>query len=62
MPGLNMGIIKKLKVPVPPLKLQQQFAQRVEAIEKLKASHQRSLEEMNALFASLQSRAFKGEL
>ena len=57
-----MGIIKKLKIPVPPLILQKEFAERVKAIEKLKASHQRSLEEMDALFASLQSRAFKGEL
>lgn len=51
-----------MSFPLPPLPLQQKFAERVEAIEGLKASHQRSLEEMDALFASLQSRAFRGEL
>lgn len=62
MPGLNMGIIKSLLLPVPPLELQQKFARRVEAIERLKDAHRRSLEEMDALFASLQHRAFRGEL
>ena len=51
-----------LQVPVPPLPLQKEFAQRVEAIEKLKATHHTSLTELQALFASLQHRAFRGEL
>ena len=62
MPNISKARLLTLKIPVPPLPLQQKFAERVEAIEKLKASHQRSLDEMDALFASLQSRAFKGEL
>lgn len=47
---------------LPPLPLQQEFAQRVEAVEKLKATHRASLTELQALFASLQHRAFRGEL
>lgn len=54
--------VREFKMPLPPVPLQQKFAESVEAIERLKGSHQRSLEDMNDLFASLQSRAFKGEL
>jgi type I restriction enzyme S subunit len=46
----------------PPLQLQKEFAQRVEAVEKLKATHRASLSELQALFTSLQHRAFRGEL
>lgn len=62
MAGLNMGIIKSMPIFIPPLPLQQEFACRVEAVEKLKASHRASLSELDALFASLQYRAFRGEL
>ena len=62
MAGLNMGIIKAMPIPVPPLSLQRDFARRVTAVEKLKASHRTSLAELDALFASLQHRAFRGEL
>lgn len=41
---------------------QQAFAYRVAAVERLKETHQKHLAELDALFASLQSRAFKGEL
>jgi type I restriction enzyme, S subunit len=54
--------LKKFVCPLPPLPLQQEFARRVAAIEKLKAVHRASLSEMDALFASLQHRAFRGEL
>jgi type I restriction enzyme S subunit len=47
---------------LPPLPLQKEFAQRVEAVEKLKATHRASLSQLEALFASLQHRAFRGEL
>ncbi len=45
-----------------PLELQQTFATRVAAVERLKESHRKHLAELDALFASLQHRAFKGEL
>lgn len=53
---------KQMPVPLPPLPLQQAFARRVEAIEALKAAHRASLGKLDALFASLQHRAFRGEL
>ena len=47
---------------LPPLALQQEFARRIAAVEKLKTAHRASLAEMDALFAALQHRAFRGEL
>ena len=51
-----------LPMPLPPLELQREFARRVAAVEKLKTAHRASLAEMDALFAALQHRAFRGEL
>jgi type I restriction enzyme S subunit len=62
MAGLNMGIIKAMPVPIAPLALQEDFARRIAAVERLKASQRASLAELDALFASLQHRAFRGEL
>jgi type I restriction enzyme S subunit len=59
---LHLTDFKRLKILLPPLPLQQEFARRVEAVEKLKAAHRASLSELDVLFASLQHRAFRGEL
>ena len=60
--NLFQNQIRELPAFIPPLPLQKKFAQRVEAVEKLKATHRASLSELQALFASLQHRAFRGEL
>ncbi|HXN22416.1 MAG TPA: restriction endonuclease subunit S [Candidatus Dormibacteraeota bacterium] len=62
MNGLNMGIIKSMPIPLPPVQLQQDFARRVAAVEELKATCRTSLSELDALFNALQYRAFRGEL
>ncbi|MHC5831083.1 MAG: restriction endonuclease subunit S, partial [Nostoc sp.] len=62
MANLNKTIVSQIPVILPPLPLQQEFAHHVEAVEKLKAAHRASLSELDALFASLQHRAFRGEL
>jgi len=54
--------LKAMKIPVPPLDTQQIFAVRIQAIETLKATHHAALAELDTLFASLQHRAFQGEL
>ena len=59
---VNVGIMRKIKLPVPPLELQTQFAERVAIIEKQKAIAQASLEKSEELFNSLLQKAFKGEL
>ena len=62
MSGLNMGIIEALPTPIPPLDLQRRFASIVESVEQQKARQRAYLAELDTLFASLQSRAFRGEL
>jgi type I restriction enzyme S subunit len=60
--GLYTGKIKVMEIYLPPLNLQTQFAERVQAIEEQKAQAQASLEKADELFNSLLQRAFKGEL
>lgn len=62
MANINATEIQAMKIPHPPLPLQREFARRVEAVEKLKSAQRASLAELDALFASLQHRAFRGEL
>lgn len=61
-PGLNFERIQRLRIPVPPIRLQHLFARHVAAVENVKDVHHASLGELDALFASLQHRAFRGEL
>ena len=53
-------ILKQLAKP--PLSLQRRFAGIVESVERQKARLRGHLEELDTLFASLQDRAFRGEL
>jgi type I restriction enzyme, S subunit len=62
MAGLNMAIIKSMPIFISPVSLQKEFTRRAEAVDKLKAAHRASLSELDVLFASLQHRAFRGEL
>lgn len=61
-PTINLKELREFVIPLPPLPLQQEFARRVESVEKLKATYCASLSELDALFASLQHLAFRGEL
>jgi type I restriction enzyme, S subunit len=58
----SLGDFKRLKIELPPVNLQQDFARRVAAVDKLKAVHRASLAKLDEFFASLQYRAFRGEL
>jgi len=62
MPNISKTKLETVLIELPPLPLQQEFARRVEAIEQLKTTHRESLAQLDALFASLQHRAFRGEL
>ena len=59
---LPIRSLKKISLPVPSLDLQHRFAGIVESVEQQKASQRAHLDELDTLFASLQSRAFNGEL
>ncbi len=60
--GINQSNLERVSVLVPPLALQQTFATRIQAVESLKTTHRTALAELDALFASLQHRAFAGQL
>ncbi|WP_342801249.1 restriction endonuclease subunit S [Nocardia sp. No.11] len=62
MSGLNMGIIKSLPVALPPLRLQESYAQRTREIREARSTAERHLRQLDELFTSIQSRAFRGEL
>ncbi len=59
---LNLKMFRVLDFPIPPLELQNQFAERIAIIEKQKQQAQTSLEQSNNLFNSLLQKAFTGEL
>jgi type I restriction enzyme, S subunit len=59
---LNVKELKALRLPLPPLALQRDFASRIAIVDKLRAAHRASLDEMEAMFAALQFRAFRGSL
>ena len=50
--NLNVGFIKSFQIPLPPLPLQQEFATKIEAIEKQKELIKRSIAEVETLLAS----------
>jgi type I restriction enzyme, S subunit len=60
--GINQSNLARVPILIPPLPLQQEFAQRIAAIEALKTTQKEALSQLDALFASLQHRAFRGEL
>lgn len=62
MDGLNMGIIRQLPLRLPPLPLQTEFVRRMSVSATIDISHRQSQSELDALFSSLQNRAFRGEL
>ncbi len=62
MANINAQELQSIKILIPPIELQTQFAQIVEKIESLKMHYQSSLQELENLYGSLSQRAFRGEL
>ncbi len=62
MTTIDQQSLCSIELTLPPVKLQHEFAGRISAVEKLKVAHRASLAELDALFATLQNRAFNGEL
>ncbi|WP_347202237.1 restriction endonuclease subunit S [Nonlabens sp.] len=60
--NVSLKTMRAFPIPYPPLKLQNQFAERVAQIEKQKLQAEASLVKAEELFSSLLQRAFKGEL
>lgn len=55
---LNLAEIRKIRLPLPPLKLQEQFADFVKQVDKSKLAIQKSLEKTQQLFDSLMQEYF----
>ncbi len=60
--NLNIELVRGVPVPVPPLEKQRQFARIIAQVESAGESLKHSLSEFDALFASVQHSAFRGEL
>ena len=55
---LHLNVIAALKIPIPPIKLQNDFASFVQQIDKSKFAVQKSLEKAETLYKSLMQRYF----
>ena len=62
LPILKKSLFERIEIPVAPLELQRQFAERVSRVEQVRHAGASALVEMAELFDSIQSRAFRGEL
>ena len=59
---IYMRVVEQFRVLVPPIEMQREFSGTVEQIERLKIGSRGALASLDALFGSLQARAFAGEL
>jgi type I restriction enzyme S subunit len=60
--GINQANLSKIPVMLVPLTMQLKFKDRISSVQSLKKRHAASAKELDALFISLQHRAFQGEL
>jgi type I restriction enzyme, S subunit len=60
--NINSKELKSIELPVPPVKLQCQFAARVSDIRAMQAEQAASRRRLDDLFHSMLHRAFQGEL
>ena len=59
---ITKKMLDEIKIPLPPIELQNQFADFVKQVDKLKFEMEKSLKELEDNFNSLMQKAFKGEL
>ena len=59
---INMSNVKGLPVQVPPFDVQFAFSEKAQQVDELRQLHRAELAKLDELFASLQHRAFQGEL
>ena len=59
---VSKKVLGSIMLPLPPLELQRRFAEIVSSVEEQKAKMRKHLEQLDDLFASLQQRAFRGDL
>jgi len=62
MSNISKSKLLSLPVELPPVDLQTKYVQRIEQIAAMKQQQSAHLARLDTLFASIQSRAFRGEL
>ncbi|WP_029623142.1 restriction endonuclease subunit S [Sphingomonas elodea] len=62
MKGINVGKLKQIEVLLPPLEVQTAYVRRVRTVRAKQRLMQDHMAAIDSLFASLQHRAFRGEL
>ena len=60
--GINLGDVKLMPIPIPPKSQQNEFEFKMERTEVLGPKYRQAIADAELLFASLQHRAFRGEL
>ncbi|MEG4088290.1 restriction endonuclease subunit S [Microcoleus sp. Pol12B4] len=60
--NINLEILRNLDLPIPPLPLQEKFAQIVQKFERLRTQQREADRQAEHLFQTLLHRAFRGEL
>jgi type I restriction enzyme S subunit len=61
-PTLNIKQLSETRILLPPITIQREFARRIAEVARLRSYLARHLNKLDCLFASLQHRAFNGEL
>ena len=62
LPILKKSSFERIEIPVPPVTDQQEFALRIDRVERVRATHRVALSTSNELFTALQVMAFRGGL
>jgi type I restriction enzyme, S subunit len=62
LPSLTKDNLLKIDIAIPPIGIQNQFAEIVQKIESLKEKQKQSTDDINQLFDALMQKAFNGEL
>jgi type I restriction enzyme, S subunit len=62
MANINAQELQNIKLTIPPVELQKQYAAFVHSVLAMREKHLNNLEKLDTLFNSLQQRAFRGEL
>jgi type I restriction enzyme, S subunit len=60
--GLNFDDVRAVEIPLPPKEKQQEFAERLDQVDVIERQLTTAFSASETLFASLQHRAFRGEL
>ena len=59
---ISKTIVSNIKIPLPPIELQNKFASIVKKVEAMKEQQKHSKNQINNLFNALMQKAFKGEI